>query len=261
MSATTTRQAALRPGSIAVPSLRPWKQTVTSAATAAPATAPVEASTPDGTSSATTVPIGGRIASIAWRDGPPRRAAEAGPEERVDDDVGAREPRAAHAVHDLDAERAARCRGSGGRRAGACGRRPPAGTRPPSRRPCRWRATTNPSPPLLPAPQTTAARPPPPSRMISSAAARPARSISTAPGMPTPSIAAGVDRAHLVGRVERRAGRSCVVHDGDGRRHPLRVRHREIDASGAHALGPGRRAAGEAHARASAGPRSRSRAR
>ena len=55
---------------------------------------------------------------------------------------------------------------------------------------CRCRATTNPSPPLLPAPQTTAARPPAPSRMISSAAARPARSISTAPGMPKPSIAA-----------------------------------------------------------------------
>ena len=54
MSATTTSPAWKRPGAIASPSLRPWNVTVSVARTAAPPTSPVDASTPDGTSTETT---------------------------------------------------------------------------------------------------------------------------------------------------------------------------------------------------------------
>ncbi len=54
MSATTTSPARKRPGATARPTLRPCIVTVTSARTAAPATSPVDASTPDGMSTATT---------------------------------------------------------------------------------------------------------------------------------------------------------------------------------------------------------------
>ena len=50
----TTSPACERPGSIAVPSLRPWKQTVQSARIATPGTSPVVESTPLGISSANT---------------------------------------------------------------------------------------------------------------------------------------------------------------------------------------------------------------
>ena len=50
MSATTTSPAWNSPGATARPTLGPWKVTVSSAWTAGPATSPVEASTPDGTS-------------------------------------------------------------------------------------------------------------------------------------------------------------------------------------------------------------------
>ena len=54
MSATRTTPARKRPGATSSPTLRPWKVTVASARTAAPATSPVEASTPDGRSMANT---------------------------------------------------------------------------------------------------------------------------------------------------------------------------------------------------------------
>ena len=54
MSATTTRPAWKRPGATASPTLAPWNVTVTSARTAAPATSPVEASTPEGRSTEST---------------------------------------------------------------------------------------------------------------------------------------------------------------------------------------------------------------
>ena len=54
MSATTTRPLLNRPGATASPTFAPWKVTVTSAVTAAPAISPVEASTPDGRSTEST---------------------------------------------------------------------------------------------------------------------------------------------------------------------------------------------------------------
>ena len=54
MSATTTRPAWNLPGATTSPTLTPWNVTVTSASTAAPATSPVEPSTPEGTSTETT---------------------------------------------------------------------------------------------------------------------------------------------------------------------------------------------------------------
>ena len=54
MSATWTSPAWKRPGATTSPTLRPWNVTVAAAATAAPATSPVEASTPEGRSIANT---------------------------------------------------------------------------------------------------------------------------------------------------------------------------------------------------------------
>ena len=54
MSATTTSPAWNRPGATWSPTLLAWNVTVSVALTAAPATSPVEASTPEGRSTATT---------------------------------------------------------------------------------------------------------------------------------------------------------------------------------------------------------------
>ena len=54
MPATTTRPEWKRPGATTRPTFLPWKVTVTSASTAAPATSPVVASTPEGMSTETT---------------------------------------------------------------------------------------------------------------------------------------------------------------------------------------------------------------
>ena len=54
MFATSTSPAWARPGETTRPSFLAWNVTVRSASTAAPATSPVEASTPEGTSTATT---------------------------------------------------------------------------------------------------------------------------------------------------------------------------------------------------------------
>ena len=72
MSATTTSPAWKRPGATAWPTLGAWKVTVSGASTAAPATLPVDASTPDGRSTATT----GTLAGVQLDDRrAPRRGA------------------------------------------------------------------------------------------------------------------------------------------------------------------------------------------
>ena len=63
MSATTASPVWKRPGETASPALRPWNVTVTVARTASPATSPVDASTPEGTSTETT---GAAAALIRW---------------------------------------------------------------------------------------------------------------------------------------------------------------------------------------------------
>ena len=212
MSATTTRHAALRPGSTAVPSLRPWKQTVTSARTAAPTTAPVEPSTPDGTSSATIVPIGGRIASMAWATAP-RGAPRKPVPRRASTTTSARLSRARRTPSTTAIPR--RLAMSWFRRASGGSFRASPASRHSTSQPaaCRWRATTNPSPPLLPAPQTTAALPEPPEAkdLVGGCEARAlhehrARDAELADGP-------GVDRPHLVGGVEREraAHASCTM--------------------------------------------------
>ena len=57
MSATSTSPACARPGLTWSPTFGPCIVTVAAARTAAPRTSPVEASTPDGTSTATTSPV------------------------------------------------------------------------------------------------------------------------------------------------------------------------------------------------------------
>ena len=67
--------------------MRPWNVTVSAARTAAPATSPVDASTPEGTSTETTGAPAALIRSIVAAASVARLAVEARPEERVDDHV------------------------------------------------------------------------------------------------------------------------------------------------------------------------------
>ena len=84
MSATTTRPACPRPGSTRSPGMSPWKVTVRAARTASPGTRPVSASTPVGTSSATTGPGWARSQATAPATASRGGAGRAGAEQRVD---------------------------------------------------------------------------------------------------------------------------------------------------------------------------------
>ena len=88
MSATTASPVWKRPGATASPALRPWNVTVSVARTASPATSPVEASTPEGTSTETTGAAAALIRSIVAAASSRGSPLEAGAEERVDDHVG-----------------------------------------------------------------------------------------------------------------------------------------------------------------------------
>jgi len=70
MSATCTSPACCLPGAIHRPGLAAWKVTVALARTAAPATSPVEACTPLGTSTLITGAPDWLIASIATATSP-----------------------------------------------------------------------------------------------------------------------------------------------------------------------------------------------
>ena len=70
--------------------MRPWKVTVRSASTAAPAVSPVEASTPEGRSTATTGAPHALIRSITAAASGRGAPWKPGSEERVDDEVGVR---------------------------------------------------------------------------------------------------------------------------------------------------------------------------
>ena len=125
MSATTTCPAWKRPGATTSPSFGPWKVTVRSASTAAPATSPVEASTPEGRSTATTgVPLAliRSIVAAASGRGAPRKPV----------------PKRASITTSAPA-----------------GSSVSTASRPSSRR---MRAAIRPSPPFAPPPQTTAKR-------------------------------------------------------------------------------------------------------
>ena len=65
MSASTTRPARKRPGATTIPTFGAWNVTVRSAWTTAPATSPVDASTPEGRSTETTGAAAALIRSMA----------------------------------------------------------------------------------------------------------------------------------------------------------------------------------------------------
>ena len=194
MSATTTAPAWSRPGATTRPTFGAWNATVHPARTASPATVPSDASTPDGTSRATTGQdaafSAATAAPIAPRGAPvapvPNSASTATSAVRSNRRTAARsEVRITGMPIRLQTSWLVRASGDS-RESG-----PTSTVRTSSPALRRWRATTKPSPPLLPGPQTIVARRAAGWRCSTSwAAARPARSISTAPGMPRPSIAA-----------------------------------------------------------------------
>ncbi len=80
------------PGSTWSPTFEPWKVAVTVARTASPSTSPVDASTPDGTSQATTRAGCAFSAAIARGHRIARLTLEAGAEQGVHHHSGPREP-------------------------------------------------------------------------------------------------------------------------------------------------------------------------
>ena len=93
ISATRLLPAWRRPGETTSPTLRPWNVTVSTAFTASVATSPVEASTPEGRSIASTLAPEPLIRSISARGFGSRLAGKTGAEERVDDHLADRRDR------------------------------------------------------------------------------------------------------------------------------------------------------------------------
>ena len=164
MSTVSTAPACALPGLIHRPGLAAWKVTVAAARTARPRTTPVDAATPLGTSTLTTVAVEALMASIA-----PAIAPRGSPSKPVPSSASTitaaqlRSPRRpSERVHPVRRRRAA----AGPRPAADPGsrarlRRTPAAAPTHSTATCRpasrsRRATTSPSPPLLPFPHTTA---------------------------------------------------------------------------------------------------------
>ena len=213
MSLTTTSPACALPGRIHRPGLAAWNVTVTAAYTASPDTAPVDASTPLGTSTLTTgapAPLSCAIASAT--------APRAAPSNPVPSSASTSTlARASVSGAKLSAT------GAGPRRRSRLTRASPpissaaavsrtATSRPASRS---RRATTSPSPPLLPLPHTTATAPSGTSRSTARATPAPARSIRSRLGTPRSSIAQR-SIARIVGASGRglsHAGSDCTSCD------------------------------------------------
>ena len=181
MSITTVSPAWVLPGEIHSPGLAAWKVTVTWAWTALPATSPVDASTPLGTSQANTSagPAAALMAAIA------ARAASRGSPSKPVPRMASTTPAAPRSA----ASSNGRAAGSGRRSRLACAsprsssasdRSSTSTSRPDSRS---NRATTSPSPPLLPLPTTTTTRPSGRRSRMTSAIPAPARSISSIDGI------------------------------------------------------------------------------
>ena len=185
MSITRTSPAWRLPGDTHRPSLAEWNVAVAAARTAAPSTAPVEASTPLGTSAATTSAPVALIASIA-----PATGSRGAPEKPVPSSASttAAAPSRAPAVKGAGAGPGRRARFSAGSPLSSAGS--PVSSTSTSRPPVRsTRAATRPSPPLLPLPHTTAIRPPGARCATTSARPAPARSMRSSDGIPRSSIA------------------------------------------------------------------------
>ncbi len=183
ISATIVSPHKPRPGNSKCPGFLRKKVTVRIAVGAMPRTAPVAPSTPLGTSTATTAS---------------RRATTPAITSRATPSIGRERPapNSASMTRLVSAGRSG-ARGSTGRfqRAACRAASPRSLSRSPSRkrrsgqpRSARWRAATNPSPPLLPGPQSTATGRGDQRSAIAAATAAPARSISVSPETP-PAIA------------------------------------------------------------------------
>ncbi len=224
MSTTRTSPACSLPGLIHSPGLAAANVAVATARTAAPATSPVDASTPLGTSAATT----GRVGGVDRRQDPcrglARRAGDARAEHGVDDDRGpSRRP-----GRTARRQRAARG-GSPPRRRAARPGRPTSRTRTSRPARCSSRATTRPSPPLLPLPQTTATGP-----LGATSHSHRGQALARALHQRERRDAALLDRppvgrAHRLGVVERLAQRPARSRDHRHcPRHAARVRQADL---------------------------------
>jgi hypothetical protein len=205
MSITWTSPACALPGWIHRPGLAAWNVAVATARTAGPATSPVEASTPLGTSAATTGAEAPFSASMALAAGP--RGAPVAPV-----------PSSASTSTPACSSRAA-SNGAGGRpgsrrSCSAASPRSSAGSNVASTSTSRpaprsRRAATRPSPPLLPFPHTITTRPNGERAATTRASPSPARSMRSSEGTPRSSIAqASVARiASASGSGSSQAGR------------------------------------------------------
>ncbi len=228
MSATTTSPAWKRPGATSRPTFRPWNVTVRSASTAAPATSPVEAFTPEGRSTATTGAPAALMRSISAA--PPPRAARR----------GTPVPKSASTTTSGLLDRSSsRRRSSGPPREDASGD--------PAVAAVRASAADDGE-----AARVGVARASPPRRPP-----RPARSISSSTSGPGYLL---LGRAHLVGGVERLEHQPPAATTRDGRLAPARASASSRGRSRPHpdALGEAERPARRASRPASAARRSRS---
>ena len=153
MSATRSSPVERLPGATRCPSFAAWNVTVTSAQATAPSTSPVEPSTPEAMSAATTGAPHSFIASIASEAG--ERGAPSKPVPKIASTTQP-EPSSAAATSPGSISRAGRA-GGGGSRPRRPRARPPAtggASRPRSRSRPEAARRPSPSPPLLPLPQT-----------------------------------------------------------------------------------------------------------
>ena len=182
ISASCTSPHSARPGRSRWPGLRRKNVTVVVACTTGPAALPVVPSRPLGTSTATTGLADALMAATTSAATP-----SSGRESPA--------PNSASMMTSAPAIVPASSGSASPHRAAISAASPLSASRAPSRpsrtakpRSRNSRAATNPSPPLLPGPQTTAIEGPAPaaSAMAASATARPAFSIRTSPGTPCP---------------------------------------------------------------------------
>ena len=176
------------PGEIQCPTFGAWKLVVRSAFTAAPSTSPLEALTPEAMSAATTGAPQPLIASIAAAAG-----SRGSPEKPVPKTASTTTPASDSAAESSPASTWRAPAGSRSRFAAASSESSAAGhsSRVSTSNPvwARARAATSPSPPLLPFPQTTAARFDSAASAAAAATASPAVSIRSRDGTPRSSIA------------------------------------------------------------------------
>ena len=195
--------------------------TVAVARTAAPGTSPVEASTPDGTSTATTGCPAALIELDHARGVLARRVVQADAEQRVDDHVRLAE--VADALDDrhvAPAPRAARARRRGRRRR-CC--------------PCRRRPSTRPGKRLQ--------------HDLGDGAAGALHQLLHRAGLVRLLGRAGSRRRSGAAASLIRPGASRIHHDRHGGGQLARMRHRELDPAGADLLRPGGRAPAQVDAR------------